>query len=530
MVFRLSEPAAENVTLRYELGGTAVNGEDYESLTGMVLIPAGQEEQSLAILPRDDHREEGDETVEVTLLRDHPTVEAVNYEYVLDTETDLSVNVTINDDGAGNSAPVISQGSAITVWMSSDGNPTPFDLTLRAPDPDGDQPSWQLVTPAVYGTVEASSNKITLKPSYMPSPGWSGTDAFTVEATDDLGASARIDVTVVVVPSDFPAPGSTTLEKRSPYSRAETICETMNCGTVPQDYDLSAETFLVRYPIGFDPTKPTPVVISMPSLGKPCLISEALDEFGLLCVGIRYHEARDEPVAHTIGFALDAAHFVQTHFNVDPDRFYLHGSGHGGRRAQYLHHLHPEIFRGGFIEYYGGKWGDETVPKPEGEMLELAQNGSGFVLYTDMYEGDGPALHSTANMYAGAGLPLAFLQRPYSNNKPPRDADVRRGMMRLELTHLSPEEIRAGLDPHGHERTADRPCPGCGGDGILNWVKCHACDGTGFNGVRLCRACMGQHYIPYVAPKAGSNTVTRNGKHYPVCPLCAGKGTYRTFL
>jgi hypothetical protein len=68
--FRVSRSCRtnEDLRVRYAIGGTASNGEDYRKLDGVVLIPAGSEWGTIVVDPIDDDRIEGTETVEITLL------------------------------------------------------------------------------------------------------------------------------------------------------------------------------------------------------------------------------------------------------------------------------------------------------------------------------------------------------------------------------------------------------------------------------------------------------------------------------
>jgi hypothetical protein len=58
----------EDLTVRYEVGGNALNGEDYAKLSGTVVIPAGSESAHIFVVPLDDTLVEGDERVTFKLL------------------------------------------------------------------------------------------------------------------------------------------------------------------------------------------------------------------------------------------------------------------------------------------------------------------------------------------------------------------------------------------------------------------------------------------------------------------------------
>jgi uncharacterized protein len=57
------------LTVAYAVAGTATNGNDYNSLTGSVLIPAGQTSATISVTPvNDGNAEEGNETISLTLV------------------------------------------------------------------------------------------------------------------------------------------------------------------------------------------------------------------------------------------------------------------------------------------------------------------------------------------------------------------------------------------------------------------------------------------------------------------------------
>ena len=70
-LFRVSRTCQTNddLLVRYAIGGTASNGEDYRKLEGTVVIPAGAWSADILIDPIDDERIEGTETVELKLIQ-----------------------------------------------------------------------------------------------------------------------------------------------------------------------------------------------------------------------------------------------------------------------------------------------------------------------------------------------------------------------------------------------------------------------------------------------------------------------------
>jgi PKD repeat protein len=98
------------LTVNYSLGGTAVNGTDYQTLSGTVTIAAGASAATVTVSPIDDTQVEGDETVVITLSADA----------AYDVGTPGSATVTIADN---------------------DGTPPPNEpvISLSASDPDGSE-------------------------------------------------------------------------------------------------------------------------------------------------------------------------------------------------------------------------------------------------------------------------------------------------------------------------------------------------------------------------------------------------------
>ncbi|WP_245894986.1 phytase [Nostoc cycadae] len=88
--FRISRVGNTNtaLTFNYTVGGTAINGSDYDSLTGTATIAAGRSYVDIAVKPIDDNLVEGNETVTLSL------VDGNNYN--LGT-TNTAATVTITD-------------------------------------------------------------------------------------------------------------------------------------------------------------------------------------------------------------------------------------------------------------------------------------------------------------------------------------------------------------------------------------------------------------------------------------------------
>ena len=98
-----------------------------------------------------------------------------------------------------NQGPAILEGSSVSVEMSEDGKPAPFDLTLHASDLDpGDVLTWSITSPAGHGIASISGQGLAGAVAYSPEPDFNGSDQFTVWVADgdDAGDSISVNVTV----------------------------------------------------------------------------------------------------------------------------------------------------------------------------------------------------------------------------------------------------------------------------------------------------------------------------------------------
>jgi Calx-beta domain-containing protein len=88
-VVRRHGPTNDNLTVNYEIGGTASNGLDYVALSGSVTIPAGRRSAQIVIVPIDDTLAEDIETV---VLKLRPSTE-----YALGLSARASAIIVDND-------------------------------------------------------------------------------------------------------------------------------------------------------------------------------------------------------------------------------------------------------------------------------------------------------------------------------------------------------------------------------------------------------------------------------------------------
>lgn len=116
----LSIPAATDITVNYTVEGMATNGVDYQPLSGVVTIPAGQISATITVTPIPDTLLEGPETVTVTLAQgtgysvDQPASATVTI-----ADAPLVATVQATDPNAGEVGPGAGE------FMISLGSPVP---------------------------------------------------------------------------------------------------------------------------------------------------------------------------------------------------------------------------------------------------------------------------------------------------------------------------------------------------------------------------------------------------------------------
>jgi uncharacterized protein (DUF1800 family) len=120
-VFSRTGPTWAPLTVRYGVGGSAVNGFDYVNLPGTITIPAGSSSVPLPLLPNPDLQDEGTDTVVVTVLAGSgyvPGAAASATVTIADSSATLFVASIRPEAGATRST---ASGTA-TILLSSDGS------------------------------------------------------------------------------------------------------------------------------------------------------------------------------------------------------------------------------------------------------------------------------------------------------------------------------------------------------------------------------------------------------------------------
>lgn len=108
-----------SLSVTYSIGGTATNGLDYDSLTGIAIFDAGSSTSFINLNPIDDNLFEGKETVQLILQSDAS--------YTLGNAKSAAVNITDNDKPT--ISIIASDFSAVETAPGAPSNPGQFTLS-----------------------------------------------------------------------------------------------------------------------------------------------------------------------------------------------------------------------------------------------------------------------------------------------------------------------------------------------------------------------------------------------------------------
>jgi hypothetical protein len=194
-VFQVSRSDGTNqpLAVRYRLGGTAVNGLDYEALPGVVTIPAGSFVADITVWPIDDFIIEGDETVTVTLAPNCATAGVVRGCYVIGPSNEASA-VILDNDTESNLPPVVTV--VATEPHASEAGPVAGVFTFSRTGPAIDPMT------VFFRTGGTARNGIDYEAisNYVVFPAGAGSAAVTVTPVDDQLVEGPETVEVQLVP------------------------------------------------------------------------------------------------------------------------------------------------------------------------------------------------------------------------------------------------------------------------------------------------------------------------------------------
>ncbi|MCP4992875.1 MAG: DUF11 domain-containing protein, partial [Gammaproteobacteria bacterium] len=152
---------------------------------------------------------------------------------------------------SANAAPVITAGNTITVTMTEDSTPTPFDLTLYATDVDlpGDTLTWSLFSGATNGTALVGGTGLSQTIAYTPTADYHGFDSFIVQVSDgSLADTTEVRVTIESVNDQpaFAALGDQTTPMLASTTQTVTgWAHSFDYGPADEDASQSVQDFLV---------------------------------------------------------------------------------------------------------------------------------------------------------------------------------------------------------------------------------------------------------------------------------------------
>lgn len=149
--------AAEPITVTYTIGGTAINGTDYMTLTGTAIIPAGQNSVLVPVTVKDDQLIENTETAIMTLGGGTST----SFAFTAST-TNGNATVNILDDDNTNLSRVLS------ITRMNDGAEPATNAAFKIALPKGALPSEDItVNYTVAGTATNGTDYTTLTGSVI---------------------------------------------------------------------------------------------------------------------------------------------------------------------------------------------------------------------------------------------------------------------------------------------------------------------------------------------------------------------------
>ncbi|TWU56951.1 Calx-beta domain protein [Rubripirellula tenax] len=195
----MSSPRASDTVIQYTVGGDAIGGTDYVSLSGTATILAGQTSVSIDVTVLPDSQIEAPETVAITLISIAPGGTTVGL-----SPTGRSSEITIVEAPTGNQPPDFFPGQSLS-------QPGPISLgsylgRIPAYDPDGDSLTYAIST----GSSSLASGLISVDPAtgdlylrdLVPLPTGGTTGALSFTATDPLGlqVSGTVNITIPELP------------------------------------------------------------------------------------------------------------------------------------------------------------------------------------------------------------------------------------------------------------------------------------------------------------------------------------------
>lgn len=164
----LDSPALEGgATVNYTVTGTAINGVDYQKLSGSVFFEKGQQENKINIplTVKDDAIAEDDETIVITLSEDN----SENKSYLINDNNKATLKITDND------SPGVTLST--TELTTNEGGTASFKVNLNT------QPTKDVKITFVSGNIDEGT--LTNNDLTFTSDNWNTAQIVTVAGVDD---------------------------------------------------------------------------------------------------------------------------------------------------------------------------------------------------------------------------------------------------------------------------------------------------------------------------------------------------------
>jgi hypothetical protein len=277
----LTNPSSVATTVMFTLTGSAINGTDYNTITGTAVIPAAAITVTIPVIPIDDNVTEPTETVVITLQSATGGVTVDN--------TPKTLNIIDNDV-----ANTVSQASVTNIVDATEGGANgSFMITLNNPSSAASTVTFTLAGSAINGTdyntitgtavIPAGSLTVTIPVvaiddnimEAVETVGiilQSATNNVTVDNTPKTlnildNDPSQASVTGLVNATEGGANGSFTITLTNPSSAATTVVFTLT-GTAVNGTDYNAISGTAVIPAG-SLTVTVPVIVTDDHVAEP---------------------------------------------------------------------------------------------------------------------------------------------------------------------------------------------------------------------------------------------------------------------
>ena len=182
------EPAPQSgITLNYGVGGTATSGSDYATLSGSVSASSVASSVDIPVAITDDNADENNETVVLTLT--------AGSGYTVGSPNRHTLTINDDDGGGGGGTPPKNQPPTVILSCAPCSVIPAGEVSLTATATDQDNDPLTYAWSAPRGSFAGSTGETTAR---WTAPEETGPVAIRVEASDDAGGTAAVELTVDV--------------------------------------------------------------------------------------------------------------------------------------------------------------------------------------------------------------------------------------------------------------------------------------------------------------------------------------------